>query len=66
VEPDKEKIVKLIEDILSDPKLQSLSREEIALILHQDVILPLFEEMRVHFAQLAFAYSPYDKPSSTN
>lgn len=64
MEPDKDKITKLIQDILEDPKLKTLTSEELALILFHDAVEPLFKELHDHYAGLAWAYGTPERGRS--
>lgn len=64
MEQDKDKIIKALQAVLEDPKLVTLTKEEIAVILCQDVVEPLFKELEDHFARIAYIWGNYDSRSS--
>lgn len=54
MEPDKDAIIKLVQDILEDRKLAGLTAEEKAVLVFDDVVNPLFKELEAHFTLLAY------------
>ena len=63
---DKDLIIKLIQDIMEDQKLRSLTDEEISVLIFEHVVLPLSKEIQKHYSHIAWTYSPYPAPISPN
>lgn len=55
----KERVIKEIAEILQTPAFKTLTPEEVAVILYQDVVGPYIVEIEKHFSKLAYSYGPY-------
>jgi hypothetical protein len=64
VEPDKDKIIKMVQDLLEDPKLKSLTKEELAVVLYNDVIEPVVKELQEHYSLIAYKFGNYEPGSA--